>query len=61
MVVYGDRLLNVQAYTSQFIALVMFALMMSEDRISMQARRCEVIQGLKNLPGMQCTLNRCPQ
>jgi glucosamine--fructose-6-phosphate aminotransferase (isomerizing) len=42
---------STKAYTSQFIALVMFALMMSEDRISMMARRCEVIQALKKLPG----------
>lgn len=36
-----------QAYTSQFLSLVMFALMMSEDRISMQSRRSEIIRGLK--------------
>ena len=29
----------------------MFALVMCEDRISMQNRRKEIIQGLKNLPG----------
>jgi len=40
-----------QAYTSQFISLVMFALMLSEDRISMQARRKEIINGLQALPG----------
>ncbi|UYV83570.1 GFPT1 [Cordylochernes scorpioides] len=39
-----------QAYTSQFISLVMFALVMSEDRLSMQQRRLEIIQGLKKLP-----------
>lgn len=41
-----------QAYTSQFISLVMFGLMMSEDRISLQDRRREIILGLQSLPGM---------
>ncbi|XP_026286080.1 glutamine--fructose-6-phosphate aminotransferase [isomerizing] 2 isoform X1 [Frankliniella occidentalis] len=40
---------STKAYTSQFISLVMFALVMSDDRISHQARRLEIIQGLKNL------------
>lgn len=33
---------STKAYTSQFISLVMFGLVMSEDRISMQNRRREV-------------------
>ncbi len=33
---------STKAYTSQFISLVMFALMMCEDRISVQPRRAEV-------------------
>lgn len=33
---------STKAYTSQFISLVMFALVMSEDRISLQERRKEV-------------------
>ena len=41
-----------QAYTSQFVALVMFGLVMCEDRISMQSRRREIIQGMRKLPGM---------
>lgn len=41
---------STKAYTSQFIALVMFGLMMCEDRISLQPRRAEIIQGLKTLP-----------
>ncbi|KAK2152679.1 hypothetical protein LSH36_321g00005 [Paralvinella palmiformis] len=41
---------STKAYTSQFISLVMFGLMMCEDRISMQNRRIEIIQGLKKLP-----------
>ncbi|XP_041363135.1 glutamine--fructose-6-phosphate aminotransferase [isomerizing] 1-like isoform X2 [Gigantopelta aegis] len=41
---------STKAYTSQFISLVMFGLTMCEDRISMQERRKEIIQGLKKLP-----------
>ncbi|GIY35930.1 glutamine--fructose-6-phosphate aminotransferase 2 [Caerostris darwini] len=41
---------STKAYTSQFLSLVMFALVMSDDRISMQARRSEIIRGLKELP-----------
>lgn len=41
---------STKAYTSQFISLVMFALVMSEDRISHQNRRTEVsISNLCNL------------
>ncbi|KAG8004086.1 Glutamine--fructose-6-phosphate aminotransferase [isomerizing] 2, partial [Nibea albiflora] len=40
----------IQAYTSQFVALIMFALMMSEDRLSLQTRRLEIINDLKVLP-----------
>ncbi|XP_069741764.1 glutamine--fructose-6-phosphate aminotransferase [isomerizing] 1-like isoform X2 [Narcine bancroftii] len=41
---------STKVYTSQFVALIMFALMMSEDRISMQKRRREIILGLQFLP-----------
>jgi len=41
---------STKAYTSQIISLVMFALMMAEDKISSQPRRSEIIQGLKKLP-----------
>lgn len=41
----------IQAYTSQFVSLVMFALMMSEDKLSLQPRRLEIIKGLRVLPG----------
>lgn len=34
---------STKAYTSQFISLVMFALVMSEDRISLGNRRQEVL------------------
>ncbi|KFB37580.1 AGAP011352-PA-like protein [Anopheles sinensis] len=40
---------STKAYTSQFISLVMFALVMSEDRLSLQSRRLEIIEGLRNL------------
>lgn len=43
---------STKAYTSQFISLVMFALLMCEDRISMQERRKEIIRGLKALPDL---------
>ncbi|MEQ2201196.1 Glucosamine--fructose-6-phosphate aminotransferase 1 [Xenoophorus captivus] len=42
---------STKAYTSQFVALIMFALLMCDDRISMQPRRREIIQGLRVLPG----------
>lgn len=41
---------STKAYTSQFVSLVMFGLIMCEDRISMQPRRCEIVQGLRKLP-----------
>ncbi|XP_048022006.1 glutamine--fructose-6-phosphate aminotransferase [isomerizing] 2 [Megalobrama amblycephala] len=41
---------STKAYTSQFVSLIMFGLMMSEDRLSMQKRRLEIINGLKKLP-----------
>jgi len=41
---------STKAYTSQFISLVMFALVMSQDRISMAPRRQEIIEALKSLP-----------
>ncbi|XP_064595081.1 glutamine--fructose-6-phosphate aminotransferase [isomerizing] 1-like isoform X1 [Liolophura sinensis] len=40
---------STKAFTSQFIALVLFALLMSEDRLSMQPRRAEIITALKQL------------
>nr|XP_006119168.1 glutamine--fructose-6-phosphate aminotransferase [isomerizing] 1 isoform X6 [Pelodiscus sinensis] len=43
---------STKAYTSQFVSLVMFALMMCDDRISMQERRKEIIRGLKVLPDL---------
>ncbi|XP_060792356.1 glutamine--fructose-6-phosphate aminotransferase [isomerizing] 2 [Neoarius graeffei] len=43
---------STKAYTSQFVSLVMFGLMMSEDRLSLQKRRNEIISGLRRLPEM---------
>lgn len=40
---------STKAYTSQFISLVMFGLVMSEDRISLQQRRLEIIRALAQL------------
>ena len=41
---------STKAYTSQYIALVMFALSLSDDRVSKQGRRAEIIQGLRIIP-----------
>uniref|UniRef100_A0AAR2ISP1 glutamine--fructose-6-phosphate transaminase (isomerizing) n=1 Tax=Pygocentrus nattereri TaxID=42514 RepID=A0AAR2ISP1_PYGNA len=43
---------STKAYSSQFVALIMFALLMCDDRISMQPRRREIIQGLRVLPDL---------
>lgn len=42
---------STKAYTSQYLSLVMIALMLSEDRVSMQERRKSIIKELKTLPG----------
>lgn len=41
---------STKAYTSQFIALVLIALQLSEDRVSKAERRAEIIHGLAKLP-----------
>ncbi|KAI5096790.1 glucosamine--fructose-6-phosphate aminotransferase [isomerizing] 2 [Silurus meridionalis] len=43
---------STKAYTSQFVSLIMFGLMMSEDRLSLQPRRLEIIESLRRLPEM---------
>ncbi|XP_038555137.1 glutamine--fructose-6-phosphate aminotransferase [isomerizing] 2 [Micropterus salmoides] len=43
---------STKAYTSQFVALTMFGLMLSEDKLSLQARRLEIINGFRVLPEM---------
>ncbi|KDN40950.1 isomerising glucosamine-fructose-6-phosphate aminotransferase [Tilletiaria anomala UBC 951] len=42
---------STKAYTSQYIALIMMAVQLSEDRISMADRRNAIIDGLHDLPG----------
>jgi glucosamine 6-phosphate synthetase-like amidotransferase/phosphosugar isomerase protein len=41
---------STKAYTSQVLCLVMCALVMCEDRISLQPGKSEIIQGLRQLP-----------
>merc|ERR1712223_2229882 len=41
---------STKAYTSQILSLTMFALVMSEDRMSFRGRRSEIIKALKELP-----------
>lgn len=41
---------STKAYTSQFVALVMMALHLSDDHVSKQNRRRDIIQGLQQLP-----------
>ncbi|CCH45212.1 glucosamine-fructose-6-phosphate aminotransferase (isomerizing) [Wickerhamomyces ciferrii] len=41
---------STKAYTSQYIALVMIALSLSDDRVSKINRRHEIIDGLKQIP-----------
>lgn len=41
---------STKAYTSQYVALVMVALSLSDDRLSKVERRKEIIQGLKLIP-----------
>ncbi|KAI1969694.1 glutamine--fructose-6-phosphate transaminase (isomerizing) [Ophidiomyces ophidiicola] len=40
---------STKAYTSQFVAMVMFALSLSEDRISKKERREEIMEGLSKV------------
>ncbi|KAL2808694.1 hypothetical protein BJX63DRAFT_424445 [Aspergillus granulosus] len=40
---------STKAYTSQFVAMVMFALSLSEDRASKQKRREEIMEGLSQI------------
>ncbi len=41
---------STKAYTSQFIALLMMAIQLSDDRISLTERRNQIIDGLHALP-----------
>jgi glucosamine--fructose-6-phosphate aminotransferase (isomerizing) len=42
---------STKAYTSQFLSLVMFGLVMSEDSLSKKTRREEIMRALRELPG----------
>jgi len=42
---------STKAYTSQYIALIMMAVQLGDDRVSMTERRNEIIDGLYSLPG----------
>ena len=42
---------STKAYTSQFIAMIMFALSLSEDRTSKQKRREDIMEGLGQISG----------
>lgn len=43
---------STKAYTSQILSLLMFALTLSDDRISMEKRRLEIIDALNDLPNL---------
>jgi glucosamine 6-phosphate synthetase-like amidotransferase/phosphosugar isomerase protein len=47
-----DKVLAIakEFYTSQVLCLILFTLMMYEDRISLQPGRSKIIQGLKQFP-----------
>ena len=42
---------STKAYTSQFVCMVMFALLLSEDRASKHQRRLDIIEGLGKVSG----------
>ena len=42
---------STKAFTAQFVTLILFALLMAEDKMSKQSRIKEIINGLKELPG----------
>lgn len=43
---------STKAYTSQYVALVMIAVQLSDDSISKTARRQQIIDGLHEIPSM---------
>lgn len=45
-----------EAYTSQILSLIMFALVLSDDRISMQQRRKDIVAALNELPGIKSSI-----
>ena len=51
----GVGVASTKAYTSQYIALLMMALQLSEDRISFTERRNQIIVSLHSLLGQICS------
>jgi len=52
VVILTKLIVGFQAYSSQYVSLVLFGLVMCEDKLSMQPRRQQIIQGLRKLPGV---------
>ena len=50
---------STKAYTSQFLALVLFGLVLSEDSISKEARRRDIFDGLQKLPELVKQVLNC--
>ena len=50
---------STKAYTSQFLALVLFGLVLSEDSISKESRRKDIIDGLQQLPELIKKVLQC--
>ncbi len=50
---------STKAYTSQFLALVLFGLVLSEDSISKEPRRRAIIDGLQQLPDLIKKVLQC--
>jgi glucosamine--fructose-6-phosphate aminotransferase (isomerizing) len=50
---------STKAYTSQFLALVLFGLVLSEDSISKEPRRKAIIDGLQELPDLVKKVLQC--
>ena len=50
---------STKAYTSQFLALVLFGLVLSEDSISKEPRRRAIFDGLQQLPELVKKVLHC--
>jgi glucosamine--fructose-6-phosphate aminotransferase (isomerizing) len=50
---------STKAYTSQFVALVLFGLVLSEDSISKEPRRKAIFDGLQQLPDLIKKVLQC--
>ena len=58
---FNSGVASTKAYTSQFLALVLFGLVLSEDSISKESRRHDIINGLQNLPELIKQVLNCDQ